>query len=86
MREAHSSVAHKKMPKRRLDAIGSISGHCCLANDPERINKLKQQLQLSNSMAEIQEGKQQEKERKELKHEELHKVKAREAKWDPSGS
>ena len=31
LREAHSSVAHKKLPKRRSDAIGAIGGHCCLA-------------------------------------------------------
>jgi hypothetical protein len=30
LREAHSSVAHKKLPKRRLDAIGAIGGHCWL--------------------------------------------------------
>jgi hypothetical protein len=85
LREAHSSVAHKKLPKRRLDAIGAIGGHCCLANDPARIKKLEEQLMLSNSLAEIQEGKQQEKQRKEMKHEEVHKAKALEAKWDPSG-
>ena len=28
LREAHSSVAHKKLPKRRSDAIGAIGGHC----------------------------------------------------------
>ena len=31
LREARSSVAHKKLPKRRSDAIGAIGGHCCLA-------------------------------------------------------
>ena len=53
LREAHSSVAHKKLPKRRFDAIGAIGGHCCLANEPARIEKLEEQLLLSNSLAEI---------------------------------
>jgi hypothetical protein len=57
-----------------------------LANDPARTKKeLEEQLLLSNSLAEIQEGKQQEKQKKEMKHEEVHKAKALEAKWDPSG-
>jgi hypothetical protein len=42
-----------------------------LANDPARTKKLEEQLLLSNSLAEIQEGKQQEKQRKEMKHEEV---------------
>jgi hypothetical protein len=54
-----------------------------MANDPARITELEEQLLLSNSLAEIQGGKQQEKQGKEVKHEEVHKAKALEEKWGP---
>ena len=41
------------MAKRKLDAMGNVRGTCGFANDPERLKRLKSQLQLADSLSEI---------------------------------
>jgi hypothetical protein len=51
LREAHSSIAAaQKIPERRPDQLGAIGGECCVANGPDRMEKLEQELQLSVSL------------------------------------
>jgi hypothetical protein len=45
-------VAHtaaQKIPERGPDQLGAIGGECCVANGPDRMEKLEQELQLSVS-------------------------------------
>lgn len=53
MSHVHGEGAKQSMAKRKLDALGNIRGDCGLANDPERLQRLRNQLQLADSLAEI---------------------------------
>jgi hypothetical protein len=53
LREAHSSIAAQKIPERRLDQLGAVGGECCVANGPIRMKKLAQELQLAQSVGEL---------------------------------
>ena len=52
-KQAHGEGAKQGMAKRKLDSLGNIRGDCGFANDPERMKRLKSQLQLADSLAEI---------------------------------
>jgi hypothetical protein len=45
--------AKQAMAKRKLDSLGNVRAHCGMANDPKRIQRLKEQLNLANSLSEI---------------------------------
>ena len=52
-KHAHGEGAKQAMAKRKLDNLGYIRGECGLANDSERIQRLKNQLDLTESLAAI---------------------------------
>ena len=45
--------AKHAMAKRKLDALGNVRAHCGMANDPKRIKRLEEQLDLASSLVEI---------------------------------
>ena len=53
MKAAGGEGAEKRLAKRRLDATGHIQSHCVELSDPVRQKRLKSQLQLAASIAEI---------------------------------
>ena len=53
MRTCHGKGAKKAMAQRKIDALGNIRGACGFANDPVRLARLKNQLQLAESLADI---------------------------------
>jgi hypothetical protein len=53
MSHAHGEGAKAKLAKRKLDCLGNLRGSSGLANDEERQRRLKNQLQLSSSLAAI---------------------------------
>ena len=61
LRDAGGSGASKKLAQRKLNNSGAITNHCGLQNQPERIKKLKDALELTASLAEISAGAKQEK-------------------------
>ena len=56
-KHAHGEGAKQAMAKRKLDNLGYIRGDCGLANDPERVKRLKNQLGLTESLAAISKEK-----------------------------
>jgi hypothetical protein len=46
-------AAKQSMAKRKLDALGNVRAHCGVVNDPKRLKRLKEQLALADSLAEI---------------------------------
>lgn len=52
-RHAHGDGAKQALAKRKLDAIGNVRGHSGFANDEARCQRLKNQLNLVASLAEI---------------------------------
>lgn len=50
---AHGTDAKHSMAKRKMDALGNLRGESGFANDVERLKRLKSQLELATSMAEI---------------------------------
>ena len=52
-KHAHGEHAKQAMAKRKLDNLGYIRGDCGLANNPERVARLKNQLHLTESLAAI---------------------------------
>ena len=52
-KHAHGEHAKQAMAKRKLDNLGYIRGDCGLANNPERVVRLKNQLCLTESLAAI---------------------------------
>ena len=42
-----------KLAQRKLDNLGYINSHCGIQNDEKRMNRLKSQLQLTASLAEV---------------------------------
>lgn len=50
---AHGEGAMQSMSKRKLDNLGYIRGDCGIANDPDRVYRLKNQLGLTESLAAI---------------------------------
>ena len=61
LRDAGGSGATKKLAQRKLNNSGAITSHCGLQNQPERIKKLKDALELTASLAEISAGAKKEK-------------------------
>jgi hypothetical protein len=53
MKGAGGEGAVKKLAKRRLDAVGNIQAHCVELSDPVRQKRLRTQLELAASIAEI---------------------------------
>lgn len=53
MRAAGGDGATKKEAQRRLDSWGCVQAHSQFANDPSRLAKMKRQLQMAASLAEI---------------------------------
>jgi hypothetical protein len=53
MATAHGEGAKQHMAKRKLDSLGCMVGQSGFRNDPGRVKKLKDQLRLCKSMAEI---------------------------------
>ena len=53
MMHAHGSGAQQALAKRKLDALGNVRGQCGFANDPARLKRLKSQLDLVASIADI---------------------------------
>jgi hypothetical protein len=49
----HGEGAKKSMAKRKLDSLGNVRGECGWANDPQRLAKLTNQLNLADSISEI---------------------------------
>jgi hypothetical protein len=49
--------AKQSLAKRKLDALGNVRGTCCFANDPQRLKRLRGQLELAESLAEINKQK-----------------------------
>ena len=45
--------ARLKLAQRKLDNLGYINSHCGIQNDRERMDRLKMQLQLTASIAEV---------------------------------
>ena len=57
MSHAHGKGAAQALRKRKLDALGNIRGHSGLANDAQRLKRLKSQLNLLQSIAHISKAK-----------------------------
>ena len=53
MAQAHGAGAQQNLAKRKLDALGNLRGECGFANDPTRMKRLKAQIDLATSLAEI---------------------------------
>ena len=49
----HGEAAKQNMPKRKLDALGFLRGESGIQNGPLRLKRLKNQLALASSLAEI---------------------------------
>tara|TARA_B110001452_G_scaffold205333_1_gene175349 strand:+ start:90 stop:1757 length:1668 start_codon:yes stop_codon:yes gene_type:complete len=49
----HGEGAKQKLAKRKIDAVGNLRGESGIANDEVRLQRLKNQLQLTDSLAEI---------------------------------
>jgi hypothetical protein len=64
MRAAGGIGAQTNAPKRKMDALAGIRGHCGLLNDPERLKRLKEQSDLALSLASIRRAQQEEKKSK----------------------
>jgi hypothetical protein len=45
--------AQKYLTKRKLDSVGFIKAHCDIANFPWRVQRMKSELQLADSLAQI---------------------------------
>ncbi len=56
LRDPGGSGATKKLAQRKRNNSGAITRHCGLQNQPERIKKLKDALDLTASLAEIPRG------------------------------
>ena len=52
-KHAHGADAQQAMAKRKLDNLGYVRGDCGIANDADRIRRLKNHLHLQMSMAAI---------------------------------
>jgi hypothetical protein len=81
LREAHSSIAAQKIPERRLDQLGAVGGECCVANDPIRMEKLAQELQLAQSVGELNRRQAEDKRKKAVISEDLHREQVQKAEW-----
>ena len=82
LREAHSSIAAQKIPERRLDQLGAIGGECCVANGPDRMEKLEQELQLSVPLgAELNRAQADDKRKKAVISGASHREQVQKAKW-----
>lgn len=55
----HGEGAKQSLAKRKLDALGFMRGESGIQNDPERIKRLRNQLALADSIAEISKQEQQ---------------------------
>ena len=66
MQDAIGQNAQLKVAKRKLDNLGFIQSHSGIQNNPERIERLKNQLEITASLAEINAQKDKEKEEKLL--------------------
>jgi hypothetical protein len=53
LKDAGGHGATMKLAKRKLDSIGDVKAHCCIANAPERIEKLQRALNLAASISAI---------------------------------
>lgn len=53
MKEAGGTGASQKLAKRKLDMFASIKSHSGVANDPSRLKRMKSQMEMAASMAEI---------------------------------
>jgi 3-deoxy-D-manno-octulosonate 8-phosphate phosphatase KdsC-like HAD superfamily phosphatase len=49
--------AEKYLGKRKLDSVGFIKAHSGFANRPERVQRIKSELQLADSLAQISRAK-----------------------------
>ena len=63
MADCSSSVAHRKMARRKLNAIGEINAYSVLANDEPRMKKLKQAHQLADTLGSMNDLKKTEKQK-----------------------
>jgi hypothetical protein len=64
MKDAGGEGATLRLAKRKLDAIGDIKAHCCVANAPERIERIKRGMELAASLAAISRADNEEKKKK----------------------
>ena len=64
MRAVGGIGAQTNAPKRKMDALAGIRGHCGLLNNPERLKRLKEQSDLALSLASIRRAQQEEKKSK----------------------
>ena len=53
LRDAKDEGSKLKLASRKLDALGCVKSFSIIANDPECLDKLRNQLQLSQSLATI---------------------------------
>ena len=53
MKDATGEGVTKKIAKRKLNNLGFAHGHCCIVNSDENMKRMKQDLQLADSIAEI---------------------------------
>ena len=53
IKDAGGEGATKKLAKRKLNNTGAITNHCGVQNNPARLKKLKDALELTSSLAEI---------------------------------
>ena len=51
MRECGASAASRRMPKRKLNALGEVNACSVLGNDPDRIKRLKSVATLASTTA-----------------------------------
>jgi hypothetical protein len=57
LRESGATVASRKMAKRRLNVLGEVNSQCVWANNPERMQKLQQAADLSETLARMKRRK-----------------------------
>ena len=61
--------------------LGAVGGECCVANDPIRMEKLAQELQLAQSVGELNRRQAEDKRKKAVISEDLHREQVQKAKW-----
>jgi len=72
MRECGASSASRRMPKRKLNALGEVNAYSVLANDPDRIKRLKSVGTLASTIEKMNENTRgQENDKRALKDKDL---------------
>lgn len=76
LRDAVGDGAMRKISKRKLTTLGYLQGHCGIVNSKETLKRMKQDLDLSVSVAEIHRLEALESKKKKAEEEDKHKGKA----------